>query len=96
MVHMVHMAHMVRMGHMVLVIWTLQSINVCHNVKRELDEEQHIVQLRKMQRDRDGPIQHTEDTKDVPSGKRGRHRPVALEYARPWNMQCRSPKNLAS
>ena len=32
-------------------------------------------------------IQHTEDTKDVPSGKRGWHRPVALEYARHWNMQ---------
>ena len=32
-------------------------------------------------------IQHTEDTKDVPSGNRGWHRPVALEYARPWNMQ---------
>ena len=26
-------------------------------------------------------IQHTEDTKDVPSGERGWHRPVALEYA---------------
>ena len=36
------------------------------------------------------PIQHTEDTKDVPSGKRGRHRP--MEYARPWNMKCRSPQ----
>ena len=32
-------------------------------------------------------IQHTEDTKDVPSGRRGWHRPVALEYARLWNMQ---------
>ena len=32
-------------------------------------------------------IQHTEDTKDVPSGKRGWHRPMALEYARHWNMQ---------
>ena len=27
-------------------------------------------------------IQHTEDTKDVPSGKREWHRPMALEYAR--------------
>ena len=33
------------------------------------------------------PIQHTEDTKDVPSGKREWHRPVALEYARHWNMR---------
>ena len=42
------------------------------------------------------PIQHTEDTKDVPSGKGGWHRPVALEYARHWNMRCRSPPNLIS
>ena len=32
-------------------------------------------------------IQQTEDTNDVPSGKRGWHRPMALEYARHWNMQ---------
>ena len=30
-----------------------------------------------------GPIQHTEGTKDVPSGKGGWHRPVTLEYAVP-------------
>ena len=36
-------------------------------------------QVRGQKRD---PIQHTEDTKDVPSGKMGWHRPVALEYAR--------------
>ena len=41
-------------------------------------------------------IQHTEGTKDVPSGKGGWHRPVTLEYARPWNMRCRSPPNLIS
>ena len=39
---------------------------------------------------------HTEGTKDVPSGKGGWHRPVILEYARPWNMRCRSPPNLIS
>ena len=33
------------------------------------------------------PIQHTEDTKDVPSGKRRWHRPMGLEYARHWNMR---------
>ena len=35
-----------------------------------------------------GAIQHTEDTKDVPSGQRGWHRPMALEYAaaREWHI----------
>ena len=38
------------------------------------------------------PIQPSEGTKDVPSGKGGLHRPIALEYAPPWNMRCRSPQ----
>ena len=32
-------------------------------------------------------IQHTEETKDVPSWKSGWHKPMALKNAQPWNMQ---------
>ena len=35
------------------------------------------------------PIQYTKDTKDVPSGKRGWHRPVAPEYA--WRHFMQQP-----
>ena len=41
-------------------------------------------------------IQTSEGTKDVPSGKGGWHRPVALEYVLLWNMLCRYPPNLTS
>ena len=55
-------------------------LNRKHPLMRRLSSQLHIINVRNKEEEEES-IQHTEGTKDVPSGKRGWHRPSH------WNMR---------